>query len=224
MNDKPEKVIERDRVKLADNDTKKLSYELVFIPKKEETESIDLIQALERSNREWMTRLADEKQKAVKQGYDAGFADGEIKMRTQIREQIRPMEMALSELQVFMEQFTEILKPEIQKLVFLLAAKVVGVPVESEVLRKQVRDEIAVTLNELTEKTTAKIRVSDADFDTIQHLITESPVKNPVELMRDPALKPGEYRIETSLEEVARSFLQRLDDFRKISGIRFEDE
>lgn len=218
------KVIERDRFVLSGDAPKKLSYEMIFLPKQEEPTSIDLLQALERSNREWAARLADEKQKAVKQGYEAGFTDGEAKARSLIRDQIRPAELALQEAALYMQQYAEQLKPELLELVFLLAAKVVGVPVDSAGLKALIAAEIQSYLQELAEKTSVHIRVADPDYDTVQHVVQETPVKNAIEIIRDTALKPGEYRIETNFELISRSLEQRLDDFRKSAGLRFLTE
>ncbi len=218
------KVIERDRFVLSGDAPKKLSYEMIFLPKQEEPTSIDLLQAIERSNREWTARLADEKQKAVKQGYEAGFADGEAKARSLIREQIRPAELALQEAVLYMQQYAEQLKPELLELVFLLAAKVVGVPVDSPELKNLIAIEIQSYLQELAEKTSVHIRVADRDFDTVQHVVQDTPAKNAIEIIRDASLKPGEYRIETNFEMISRSLEQRLDDFRKSAGLRFLTE
>lgn len=218
-----EKVIEKDRFVLSGDTPKKLSYEMVFLPKKEETTSIDLIQALERNNREWAARLAEEKQKAVKQGYEAGLADGEVKARSVIREQLKPAEMALQEASLYLQQFTSMLKPDLLELVFLLAAKVVGVPVENPSLTAQITAEIEKYLNELKDRPSIQIRVADFDFESVQHLLHETEVKNPIEIIRDASLKPGEYRLETNLEMVSRSLAQRLDDFRKEAGLRYTE-
>lgn len=213
------KVIDKNRFNLSDEQPKRFSYEMVFLPK-EEKEDVDLLQALERNNLEWNRRLADERQAAVQQGYESGFEDGVQDAKTKIAEQLSTLEHAFEDLKLRLDIWKQQVAPGIANLVFELTRKVVGLPVESDELTQKISKEIEEFLDELTQDAQAKIIVSEQDYESIQALAERKKTnETPIIIDMNPSLLPGEYRIETNYEVLQRSYNKRLEDFKKLAGL-----
>lgn len=212
------KVIDKSRFTVDDEDTKKFSYEMVFLPKKEEKD-VDLVQAIERNNLEWNHKLSEEKQKSIKKGYDSGFEDGLTEARRTISEQLQPLEVAFDDLSSRMEIWKEQLAPDVEKLVFLLAEKVIGIPVQNEELSQKISQEIQQQLEVLVDQQQCIISVSDTDYESVISFVELRPDSKNIQVTRDVNLKPGEYQIQTNFEKIERFFKKRMDDFAKQSGL-----
>lgn len=214
------KVIEKDRLRVKDDNEQqkaRLSYEMVFVDKEEVDE--DVSRAVERVNTEWEHRLINEKQKAVDQGYAAGFEDGMQKAREEIDTHLGTFNQALDDLEGYLTETISALKPAVNALVFDLAEKVIGVPVESEALREKVFGQIEQFLKQLDDDHKAVITVSEQDYDSVQHLKEKADHLRHIAIERDAGLNPGEYRVESNHGVLLNDFKKTLTDFRNSSKL-----
>lgn len=206
------KLIFRERLKLEDVDKTRLSYEDLFQVKTEE--DVDYHEVLERNNLEWTRRVNETRQLAIKEGYDAGLNDGESKARKRIDEQLHHFEAALMELDRRLQQTIEEIKPGITSLVFDIAEKVIGVPIQNEQLQKWVVDTVQHTLESITDHSKIHITVAEADYDAIKELMENVSELKKIKVDYSATLKPGEFIIDSPHHAVVNSFSKKLEDLR----------
>ena len=206
------KLIFRERFQVAEVDKTKLSYEDLFQVKS--NDEVDYQEVIERNNIEWTKRMNDTRQLAVKEGYDAGLNDGETKARIRIDEQLHHFENALMELDRRLQQTIEEIKPGITSLVFDLAEKVIGVPVDNEGLKNWVVESVSTALEEIGDHTKVEIEVSEADYDSIKEVIEKLPELKKIKLNYSASILAGEFRIETPHNVIMNNFAKKLADLR----------
>lgn len=206
------KLIFRERLNQDTVEKTRLSYEDLFQVKSDE--DVDYQEVIERNNLEWTRRVNETRQIAIKEGYDAGLTDGETLARKRIDEQIHHFEATLTELDKRLQQTIEEIKPGIVSLVFDLAEKVIGVPVENEKLKVWVVDTIRHTLESITEHSKIKITVAEADYDSVKELIDKLPDLKKVTVNYSGSLNPGEFEIDSPHHAVLNDFSKKLEDLR----------
>lgn len=206
------KLIFRERLKLDEVEKTRLSYEDLFQVKTEE--DVDCQEVLERNNLEWTRRMNETRQLAIKEGYDAGLNDGESKARKRIDEQLHHFEAALMELDRRLQQTIEEIKPGITSLVFDIAEKVIGVPIQNEQLQKWVVATVEHTLESITDHSKIHITVAEADYDAIKELMQKVSGLKKIKVDYSATLKPGEFIIDSPHHAVVNSFSKKLEDLR----------
>ena len=207
------RLIYREQLKYQAKDKTKLSYEELFEEKP--TEEIDYQDVIERNNLEWTRRLNDTRQTAIKEGYQAGFSDGEAKARQRIDEQLHHFENALMELDQRLRNTIEEIKPGVTSLVFDMAEKVIGVPVENEQLQKWVQESVKKTLDSISENTKIEIVVSEYDYEAIVALMEKMPGVEKIKVSYSKTFQPGEFNVETPHDAVVNNFTKKMADLRK---------
>lgn len=207
------RLIYRERLHNKDKEKARLSYEDLFEVKP--VEEVDYHEVLERNNIEWTRRLNDSRQQAIKEGYEAGIADGEFKARQRIDEQLHHFENALMELDNRLRQTIEELKPGITSLVFDIAEKVIGVSVENEPLQQWVTQTISSVLSPISEHAKIEITVAEFDFESVKTLISKLPRADKILVTYSKSLKPGEFKIETPQQAIVNNFAKKLTDLRQ---------
>ncbi|TNE71801.1 hypothetical protein EP331_08470 [bacterium] len=206
------KLIYRERLQQDEVEKTRLSYEDLFQVKTDE--EVDYQEVLERNNLEWTRRVNETRQLAIKEGYDAGLTDGETQARKRIDEQLHHFEAALMEIDRRLHQTIEEIKPGIVSLVFDMAEKVIGVPVENDSLKTWVVDTVRTTLETITDHSKIKITVAEADYDAVKELMEKLPEFKKVTVTYTGRLNPGEFEIDSPHHAVLNSFSKKLDDLR----------
>ncbi len=207
------RLIYREQLKYQAKDKTKLSYEELFEEKP--TEEIDYQDVIERNNLEWSRRLNDTRQAAIKEGYQAGFSDGEAKARQRIDEQLHHFENALMELDQRLRITIEEIKPGVTSLVFDMAEKVIGVPVHNEQLQTWVKESVKKTLDSISENTKISIVVSEYDYEAIVALMEKMPGVEKIKVSYSKTFQPGEFNVETPHDAVVNNFTKKMADLRK---------
>jgi flagellar biosynthesis/type III secretory pathway protein FliH len=207
------RLIFREQLQYQAKDKTKLSYEELFEEKP--TEDVDYQDVIERNNLEWTRRLNETRQLAIKEGYQAGFSDGEAKARQRIDEQLNHFENALMELDQRLRNTIEEIKPGVTSLVFDMAEKVIGVPVENEQLQLWVQESVKKTLDSISENTKIEILVSEYDYESIVTLMEKTPGIDKIKVNYSKTFKPGEFKIESSHDVTVNNFSKKMADLRK---------
>lgn len=213
------KVIDKTHFDLTQENEKKLSYEMLFISE-EQRQDEHIKQAIEQNNVRWNQKLAEEREQALKEGYETGFQNGVQQARQDINQHFGTLMESFDELSDRLDHFIAALEPDLTQLAFDLGEKIVGVRNESEELKTLVVSEIKSILRGLSEQTKVSISVSDIDFDSIKALVDERPENENLHVKVADSLQSGEYEIDTPFEAVEKSFKKRLEDFRQQAHLK----
>ncbi len=213
------KVIDKTRLQLEEEKDfrKRLSYDMVFLDKPEVDE--DLERMLAQNNAQWEQRIVKERQKAVEQGYAAGFEDGKQKAKTEIDLHLNTFEQALNQFEQILHDTIAVLETATHSLVFDLAEKVIGVPVENETLKEKVAKAIEQFLKELEDDHKAVITVSDSDYDSIVYLKEKVTHLKHIAIERNSELNPGEFKVDSNHAALIQNFKKNLNDFRQTAKL-----
>lgn len=157
----------------------------------------------------------DNERKIVEQSsYEKGINEGFEKASEQFHGSIQTVSKALSAAEKGIEEILESIKPHIASMAFDLAGKILEVPVENDQIKKSVIREIGKLIDELSSQVEIYVQVSGSDYDRISNLIDQKGVSH-IKLQSNPKLNPGEYRIDTRNEQIAREFRKALENFRE---------
>jgi flagellar biosynthesis/type III secretory pathway protein FliH len=207
------RLIYRERLNYHEKDKTRLSYEELFEEKP--VEEIDYQDVIERNNLEWTRRVNETRQAAIKEGYQAGFYDGEIKARQRIDEQLHHFENALMELDLRLRQTIDEIKPGVTSLVFDIASKVIGVPVNNNELKTWVVNSVKKALDTISDNAKMDITVSEVDYESVKVLMEKIPSVEKIKIGYSKSLKPGEFKIETPHDVIVNDFAKKMADLRK---------
>lgn len=224
-----QKLIYKEKLKLDDNDSTRLSYDVVFRQpelkrqKEEEKEKVSdeqMQEALREKDRQWEQRLQQARQQAVQEGYETGLQEGKAEARAEIQDHLQHFRESIQQVDNHVQEIIQELKPGITSLIFDIAEKVIGVPVHSDELQQRVEREMARVLDQVDEDLNVKIHVSNEDYQTIRELVDQIGRRN-VNIQRDESLNPGEYAVETNREAIVQNFQKNLMDMRE--DLKHED-
>ncbi len=211
----------------------RLSYEMVFARNLEDAEDFDpdekilrsdLQRVLENKDHEFDVQLSLEKIRTHEQSFIRGLQDGEVIARERFEAQIKPLQDALQEANLMVQNLLNELKPHLATLVFDLAEKVLEHPVESEAMQNRVKKEITSLLSEINSNLKIRIDISAIDYELITSVVEAREHGEKIEVVADPGLKSGEYRIETASELIVKQFRKVLNDYRQRLAITGEVE
>jgi flagellar biosynthesis/type III secretory pathway protein FliH len=223
------KLIYKERLDFDEKDSTRLSYDVVFRQPEiereqqeaeEEANREELQQALEEQEQQWQQRLEQVRQQAQQEGYERGLQEGQQQAHQMVQERLTVFEQALDQAGNKVEAVVEQLAPGVTSMIFEVAEKVIGIPLNHSQLRERVRREVRATLDRLDESLRIQVYVSPNDFESIQQITNQYQNRN-IHVQADDTLQPGEYFVETNQEAVVRNFQKALRDMR--DDLRVED-
>jgi flagellar assembly protein FliH len=223
------KLIYKERLDMDEADATRLSYDVVFRQPEiereqeeaeEQASQEELQQAIEENDRQWQQRLEEVRNQAQQEGYQRGLEEGRQQATKRIDQRLDAFKQALDEAGNKVEQVVEELSPGVTTMIFEVAEKIIGIPLDSAQLRERVRREVRSTLERLDESLRIQVYVSHQDFESIQKVTQQYENRN-IHVQADETLQPGEYFVETNREAVVRNFQKSLADMR--DDLRVED-
>jgi flagellar biosynthesis/type III secretory pathway protein FliH len=164
----------------------------------------------ERLKKKWDEERVQLEEAALRKGREEGFekASGEY------RGSITTITEALGAAESGLQRMLEEIKPHIASVAFDLAEKILEVPVESEEIRDRVSEAVETIIDQLSAHTEVVIHVSDSDYGRVCTMLEEKESDH-IQLKAASELNPGEYRIDTPNEQIARDFKHTLENFRE---------
>lgn len=223
------KLIYKERLDFDEKDSTRLSYDVVFRQPEIEREEVEaeekanleeLQQAVEENDRQWQQRLEEVRSQAQKEGYQRGLQEGQQQARQIIQERLGTFQQALDDAGNKVEQLVSELAPGVTTMIFEVAEKIIGIPLNHPQLRERVRREVRSTLERLDESLRIQVYVSTNDYESVQQITNQYQNRN-IHVQADDTLQPGEYFVETNQEAVVRNFQKSLRDMR--DDLRVED-
>lgn len=237
------KIIDTDNLLVNAEECQRLSYDMLFSDngqsngnghagKNQEKNGSDDIESRKAYRKElelkWKRRLEESREKAFRQGVEEGKKQGGADARESMEQQVETLQRALKETSDRIDSLLDDLKPHMAAMVFDITEQIIGLPIKSESLRKEVAGEIRMILASVEEDVKVRLTVSSADYGFIVRALKDISHAPKIEITRSDSLKCGEYALDTQRERIIKSFNEMLDDFReKLSlenGIKLEVE
>ena len=213
------RIIEKNKLKVSNQNCTRLSYETVFRDKDFQAISNlteeDLQNALYENDRTWEVRLNKEVKKQSEIQYQAGYKDGISDSGDVIERHMQPVRTAFEELNEQFSGFMSELKPHITSMIFDLTEKVLEIPINDPDLKSKTESDIKILLKELDDDVKAKILISVDDYNTFGELFRAGGYGKNVTIVADDQMKPGEYKIETDYEMILKDFKKILQDLKE---------
>jgi flagellar assembly protein FliH len=215
-----QKVLSNQQVKWYDEETTRLNYQVIFNEAKESSnESVfdeaELKSRLEMRDTAWKKKLQQEKEKAYREGFEAGQAEGYETAHQETDAKLEVIRTAIKEGHEEWQQRQEILEPGILDLAFELSEAILGIPVQDEQLRNNMLDTLRPIFQKLDNASRPVIKVCESDLEPVKALKEEfaSELTMYFEVQND--CNPGEFILETDDETIVHQFREMLKELRK---------
>ncbi|PWN05174.1 FliH/SctL family protein [Rhodohalobacter mucosus] len=155
-----------------------------------------------------------ERAQTEKAAFERGQAEGYEQASQEFRASIAVITEALGEAETGLQRMLEEIKPHIASVAFDLAEKILDLPIENEEVKNRVAGAVEKIIDELSTHTEVVIHVSQSDYDRVSEMLKEKESDH-IQLKSGSDLNPGEYRIDTPSEQIAREFKHTLASFRE---------
>lgn len=167
------------------------------------------------AERERLQKMWDqERVRTEKAALEKGRAEGYEQASQEISGSIEAITDALEAAEKGLQSMLEEIKPHIASVAFDLAEKILELPIENEQVKNRVAGSVEKIVDELSAHTEVVIQVSESDFDRVSAML-KAKESDHIQLKPGPELNPGEYRIDTPSEQIAREFKHTLANFRE---------
>lgn len=221
-------IIDSNNLQVETGESRRLSYEMLFndavhvnnngndkngtheeVPFKEQQKT------QKKTEDEWKLKIEKAKSEAYQKGLEEGIKKGEEKAISHINQKVEWMNDAVSDIENHISELMDDLKPHVATLVFDITEKILGLPVKSEKLGKQVTEEIQKLVSSFDRDIQVKLVVSASDYGFIVRALKELPNSERIQLTKSNELSVGEYTVDTSNERIVKNFRKMLLDFRE---------
>ena len=216
------KIINDDNITWDRNSQDTLSYRMLFdeapaaiSEPQEEEETVDVEEILRENNEKWEKQLHQARQDAfdagVKEGYNNGYSEAEAALDQRVAKLSGQLHDAHREWQ----DLQKMLDAGVLDLAFELAESILDIPVENPAIRQTMQTDLEPILRRIDESTRPVLWVSESDEDFVKALKEDNAPQTTVQIRIDKALKPGEFKLETSRESIVHQFKTLLQDLKE---------
>lgn len=217
-------IIDSNNVQVEHGESRRLSYEMLFndvengnnsnglyekVPFKEHRET------LEKAEDEWKLKLEEARSEGYQKGFEEGIKEGEERILSDIDRKKEWMKKVVSAIEIQVAELMDDLKPQVATLVFDITEKILGLPVKSEKLRKQVKVEIQKLISSFDRNIQVTLVVAPSEYEFVSQALKELPNPERIQLTKSEKLSAGEYTVDTSNERIVKNFSKMLLDFRE---------
>lgn len=219
------KIIDNRQIEWFDNEISRLSYRMIFddrtVAVSEESEqenseeSVDVTELLHRRDRLWGSRLKEARKEAYQQGFQEGMGQGMEEGRSEAKQRLEVLEKVLEQGVEEWRTRQELLEPGLIDLLFEITEQILQIPVSHPDMRNHLEREIGTLLQKTGKSSRPILHISEEDMDLMEELVSTYAQEVPVAIRLDESLLPGEFRLETNREHVAREYHTLLKDFKE---------
>lgn len=214
-----QKVFNTNQVNWYDNGSTRLNYQMLFQEPEEQAEdhpeSIDLEERLNERDEKWRNKLKIAEEKAYKEGYETGRAEGLETARNEIDAKIAVIKSALEDGQEVWQRRQNMIQPGLLDLAFDIAETILGIPVDHERIRPEMEDKLGPLLQKLDEEVKPVVQVHPQEMEFVDKLIEEYVPTLTINVKAEEHCKPGEFILDTENETVVHKFQDMLKEFKK---------
>ncbi|TVQ12157.1 MAG: hypothetical protein EA364_09225 [Balneolaceae bacterium] len=172
-------------------------------------------QALAKLEQEWTEKLVAARKEEAEKAYKQGFNDGQKLSKANAEQHLENFKKTMKDADSRIQGLIHEVKPGITDLIFDLAEKVMEIPVESDMLRMKVAQELDGLLQQLDITSRIRLQVSTEDYEHIFSMIQETHHSDKLSIQMLDDLNPGEYQLDTDQEKVVKDFREILKDYRQ---------
>lgn len=169
---------------------------------------------LREAEEKWQVKLEEVSAEAYQKGLEEGFKKGEKKAQAVMEQKGELMKEVVCGIENHINELMDELKPRIATLVFDITEKILGLPLKSEKLGKEVTEEVGKLLLSFDRDIHVKLIVSSSDYGFMVRALKDLPNAERVQLSKSDELSTGEYTVDTENERIVKNFKKMLLDFR----------
>ncbi|MEX2601688.1 MAG: FliH/SctL family protein [Balneolaceae bacterium] len=219
------KIIDNRQIEWFDKEISRLSYRMIFDDRaaaaseepgqnEEEQQSVDVAELLHRRDRLWGGRLKEARKEAYQQGFQEGLDQGLEEGRSEAKQHLEELERVVKQGVEEWRARQQLLEPGLTDLLFEITEKILQIPISQPEMQELLEREIGMLLQRMGEGSRPVLHVSEQDMELMEKLILKYAQEIPVSVHSDESLLPGEFRLETDRERVAREYRALLKDFK----------
>lgn len=215
-----QKVLSNQQIKWYDEETTRLNYQVIFNEAKESSndtvfDEAELKNRLETRDAAWKKKLQQEKEKAYREGFEAGQAEGYEAAHQETDAKLEVIRTSIKQGHEEWRQRQEILEPGMLDLAFELSEAILGIPVEDEQLRKNMLDTLRPIFQKLDGASKPIIKVCASDLEPVKKLQEEFASELTMYFEVQSDCNPGEFILETNEETIVHKFREMLKELKK---------
>jgi flagellar biosynthesis/type III secretory pathway protein FliH len=212
------KILEDKKINWFDNRTSRLNYEMIFCNNESDGDQrekeIDIDLLLKERDRQWLEKLKKAREESYTAGFEEGKKEGLDEAHSEIDSRTSALKQAFEEAQEEWLILQKTLEPGLLNLVFAIAEKILGIPVENPKITEKLESELGSLLQKLDEQSRPVLRIPKTDHKYIEKLYQEYAPVTPVRIIIREECNPGEFELETNRETVIQNYRKMLDDFK----------
>ena len=222
-----QKIVHTDDINWYEEDENRLDYDLAFngdgyknvgskkSKSSKEESKVDVKNLIQKRDKKWKKRLAKAREEAFKKGRQQGYEDGFSEAEQQVDDKLHRLEALVAEAHSDWEKRHQQLNPGLLDLVFDIAEKIVGLPVENPAIREKLEEELSGLLHETEDEIKPQLWLSKQDYNFVEDLVKKYAPELSISIRISEACNPGEFEFETKKETVVHRFKEKLRDLRE---------
>ena len=175
----------------------------------------EVVHLLEQRGLELTAEMERAVEQAAAAAYERGRTDNERTQRELLARAIEYFEKEKDFYDQIYNDHIEQIKPLMLDMVFEIAAKIVGISVDSPEIRDRLKSEIQLVFDSIREDEAVILEVSELDYPFISDAFGMMKRVSKITLVSDSTLLRGEFRFRTEEKQVMKIYLNMISDFRE---------